>query len=73
LIEQADKHGRHLVLVDPKHTTTDCSKCGARAKHPLLSQRTYQCDQCGYVAARDKTPHTSYTTGQVSSRLALIA
>ena len=25
LIEQAGKHGRELVLVDPKHTTTDCS------------------------------------------------
>ena len=55
LIEQAGKHGRELVLVDPKHTTTDCSMCGARAKHRLpLSQRTYQCETCGYVAPRDK-------------------
>lgn len=55
LVEQAGKHGRRLVLVDPKHTTTDCSMCGARAKHLLpLSQRTYRCDQCGYVAPRDK-------------------
>jgi putative transposase len=55
LIEQAGKRGRHLVLVDPKHTTTDCGNCGARAKHRLpLSQRTYQCDQCGHVAPRDK-------------------
>jgi putative transposase len=55
LIEQAGKHGRHLVLVDPKHTTTDCGNCGARAKHRLpLSQRTYQCEHCGHVAPRDK-------------------
>jgi putative transposase len=55
LIEQAGKHGRHLVLVDPKHTTTDCGHCGARAKHRLpLSQRTYQCDHCGHLAPRDK-------------------
>jgi putative transposase len=55
LIEQADKHGRHLVLVNPKHTTSDCGKCGARAKHPLLlSQRIYRCDYCGHVAPRDK-------------------
>ena len=55
LIEQAGKHGRHLVLVDPKYTTTDCGNCGARAKHRLpLSQRTYQCDHCGQVAPRDK-------------------
>lgn len=55
LIEQAGKHGRRLVLVDPKHTTTDCSRCGARTKHRLpLSQRTYQYDICGHVAPRDK-------------------
>jgi putative transposase len=55
LIEQAAKHGRRLVLVDPKHTTTDCGNCGARAKHRLpLSQRTYRCEHCGLVAPRDK-------------------
>jgi putative transposase len=55
LIEQAGKHGRRLVLVDPKYTTTDCGNCGARAKHRLpLSQRTYRCDLCGHVAPRDK-------------------
>lgn len=55
LVEQAGKHGRRLVLVDPKHTTTDCCMCGARAKHRLpLSQRTYQCETCGHIAPRDK-------------------
>jgi putative transposase len=55
LIEQAGKHGRELVLVDPKHTTTDCGNCGARAKHRLpLSHRTYRCKHCGHVATRDK-------------------
>jgi putative transposase len=55
LLEQAAKHGRHIVLIDPRNTTTDCSNCGARTKHRLpLSQRTYQCDHCGLVAARDK-------------------
>jgi putative transposase len=59
LIEQACKHGRQLVLVDPRHTTSDCGNCGARAKHRLaLSQRTYRCEYCGHVAPRDKTPHT---------------
>jgi putative transposase len=62
LVEQAGKHGRQLVLVDPKHTTTDCSMCGARAKHRLpLSQRTYRCEQCGHVAPRDKnSAHVIY-------------
>ncbi|MCV7137658.1 transposase [Mycolicibacterium fortuitum] len=55
LVEQAGKHGRRLVLVDPKHTTTDCCMCGARDKHRLpLSQRTFRCDECGHVAPRDK-------------------
>jgi len=55
LIEQASKHGRDLVLIDPKHTTIDCGNCGARAKHHLpLSQRTYRCEHCGHVAPRDK-------------------
>ncbi|WP_207557853.1 zinc ribbon domain-containing protein [Mycobacteroides abscessus] len=55
LVEQAVKHDRQLVLIDPKHTTTDCSRCGARAKHRLpLSQRTYRCDHCGHLAPRDK-------------------
>lgn len=55
LIEQAGKHGRHLALIDPKYTTTDCGNCGARAKHRLpLSQRIYRCDHCGLVAPRDK-------------------
>lgn len=55
LIEMAGKHGRQLMLIDPKYTTTDCGNCGARAKHRLpLSQRTYRCDQCGHVAQRDK-------------------
>ncbi|CAN5518308.1 RNA-guided endonuclease TnpB family protein [soil metagenome] len=62
LIEQAGKYGRQLVLVDPKNTTTDCSRCGARTKHRLpLSQRTYRCEPCGYVAPRDKnSAHVIY-------------
>lgn len=55
LSEQAGKHGRQLVLVDPKYTTTDCGDCGARVNHRLpLSQRTYRCESCGHVAPRDK-------------------
>lgn len=55
LIEQARKHGRHLVLVDPKYTTMDCAKCGARTKHALpLSERTYTCTTCGVSRPRDK-------------------
>ena len=55
LVSMANKDGRDLRLVDPKWTTMDCSKCGARTKHRLpLSQRTYTCDVCELVSPRDK-------------------
>ncbi|WP_223838486.1 zinc ribbon domain-containing protein [Saccharopolyspora pogona] len=44
LIMMGRKHGRLVVLVDPKHTTMDCAACGARTKHALPhSERTYTC------------------------------
>ncbi|MFE2551616.1 RNA-guided endonuclease InsQ/TnpB family protein [Streptomyces sp. NPDC059355] len=55
LINMARKHGRNLRLVHPAHTTMDCGRCGARAKHALpLSERTYTCAACGAVSPRDK-------------------
>ncbi|HTR91483.1 MAG TPA: transposase [Trebonia sp.] len=55
LIEMAAKHGRVVHLIDPAHTTMDCSACGARAKtRLLLSERTYACTACGLVLPRDK-------------------
>ncbi|WP_407837580.1 zinc ribbon domain-containing protein [Streptomyces sp. DSM 116496] len=42
-------------VVHPSHTTMDCGRCGARAKHALpLSERTYTCTACGAVSPRDK-------------------
>ncbi|MBJ7906225.1 transposase [Streptomyces sp. DSM 110735] len=55
LIEMGRKHGRDIRLVHPAHTTMDCASCGARTKHALpLSERTYTCTACGFVAPRDK-------------------
>ncbi|WP_424213944.1 RNA-guided endonuclease TnpB family protein [Streptomyces sp. BI20] len=55
LIEQARKHGRTVHLIHPAHTTTDCARCGARAKHALpLSRRTFTCVACGTASPRDK-------------------
>ncbi|MFF7476314.1 RNA-guided endonuclease TnpB family protein [Streptomyces sp. NPDC008092] len=55
LVEMARKHGRDIRLVHPSHTTMDCGRCGARAKHALpLSERTYTCTACGSVSPRDK-------------------
>ncbi len=55
LVWMATKHGRDLRLVNPAHTTMDCSDCGARTTHRLpLSERTYTCTSCGTVKPRDK-------------------
>jgi putative transposase len=55
LIEMGRKHARDVRLVHPAHTTMDCARCGARAKHALpLSERTYTCTACGAVSPRDK-------------------
>jgi putative transposase len=55
LLEMGRKHARDVRLVHPAHTTMDCGRCGARAKHALpLSERTYTCTTCGAVSPRDK-------------------
>lgn len=55
LIGMGRKHGRQVLLIDPRHTTTDCALCGARTKHALpLSERTYTCTTCGTSRPRDK-------------------
>ncbi|MEH0578745.1 MULTISPECIES: transposase [Streptomyces] len=55
LIEMGRKHGRNIRLVHPAHTTMDCARCDARAKHRLpLGERTYTCTACGAVSPRDK-------------------
>ncbi|WP_181804683.1 RNA-guided endonuclease InsQ/TnpB family protein [Streptomyces shenzhenensis] len=55
LTEMGRKHGRDVRLVHPAHTTMDCGRCGARAKHALpLSERTYTCTACGAQSPRDK-------------------
>jgi putative transposase len=55
LMNMAAKYGRQIVLVDPKHTTTDCGACGTRNKNRLpLSQRSYTCESCGHTTDRDK-------------------
>lgn len=55
LVSMARKHGRSVYLVSPARTTTDCGRCGARAKHALpLSERIYTCTTCGAMSPRDK-------------------
>lgn len=43
--------GREYVEVDPKHTSQDCHRCGAR-NHPKRAE-TYRCAACGLAMDRD--------------------
>lgn len=50
---KAEKAGAHLVEVDPRFTTQDCSGCGERVAK-LLSQRVHHCPSCGLILDRDE-------------------
>lgn len=44
--------GKRVVLVDPKYTSQDCSRCGQRKKIEL-AERSYYCEVCGLLMDRD--------------------
>ena len=52
LICKAESAGGEVVQVDPRHSSTDCSRCGCRRTMPL-SVREYVCNECGLVLDRD--------------------
>jgi putative transposase len=49
---KVEKTGGHLIRVDPRNTTQECSRC-----HELvpksLAMRTHQCPSCGLIIGRD--------------------
>ena len=55
LVSYATRVGRQVVMVPPAYTTMTCSLCGSRAKTRLsLSERTFRCEACGFIADRDR-------------------
>lgn len=52
LRSKAEEAGSVFVDVDPKHTSQDCSECGARV-HKKLSVRWHKCPNCGLKLQRD--------------------
>jgi len=44
--------GGCVVLVDPRHTSQDCSSCGHRVEKSL-AERVHRCPSCGLVLDRD--------------------
>jgi len=54
LIENAERAGRKVVLVEPAYTTMTCHVCLARAKRLTLDRRVFVCEACGLVEDRDR-------------------
>lgn len=51
IVCKAESAGKHVVFVDPRHTSQLCSACGQTVSKDL-AERVHRCD-CGYVADRD--------------------
>ena len=49
---KAEWAGRNVELVNPRNTSKTCSVCGHIQSMPL-SQRTYNCPECGNIMDRD--------------------
>lgn len=49
---KAKRAGAKVVEVDPRHTSQDCSACGARSERSL-KDRWHQCGICGLSIGRD--------------------
>lgn len=50
---KADRLGIKVVLVDPAHTSSTCSRCGNTTDNVLSSDRMFVCSSCGHVEDRD--------------------
>jgi putative transposase len=52
LVYKASSAGKRVVLVDPRGTTTDCSRCGTPVPKQLW-ERVHSCPACHLVIDRD--------------------
>jgi len=50
---KAQRDGVPVVLVDPKHTSQQCSACGHIARGNRPTPARFSCKQCGYTANAD--------------------
>jgi putative transposase len=49
---KGDLHGTHVVRVDARGTTKECSRCGVETSKPLWV-REHSCPSCGHTEDRD--------------------
>lgn len=54
LTYKAELNGIKIVIADKFYPSSKtCSKCGSIKKNLKLSNRTYKCDECGFIVDRD--------------------
>ena len=53
LSAKAESAGRHVIAVDPRHTSQQCAQCGHTAAGNRVSQAVFRCLACGHRAHAD--------------------
>ena len=53
LCAKAESAGRHVIAVDPRHTSHRCAECGHTAAGNRVSQAAFRCLVCGHQAHAD--------------------
>jgi putative transposase len=51
-VSKAAEAGRYIILVDPRNTSKECSRCG-KLVEKALSERMHSCPHCGLSLGRD--------------------
>jgi putative transposase len=50
---KAEEAGRHVIAVNPRHTSQRCAECGHIAKDNRVSQAAFRCQACGHSGHAD--------------------
>ena len=50
---KARRAGVMVMIVDPRHTSQACSRCGHVSKSNRKSRHEFECEVCGYAAPAD--------------------
>ncbi len=50
---KAEECGQRVELIDPRHTSQTCSRCGFQHRNNRTSQSVFRCKECGYQLNAD--------------------
>ena len=59
LSAKAESAGRHVIAVDPRHTSQRCAHCGHTAAGNRVTQAEFRCLACGHQAHADVNAATN--------------